>query len=140
MKQKESFDENGIVSHLHESGYFERDTVRDKKGRAKTITKRVTENPDKIMLDSVLLHGFKLELFYYKDKPDILWLGTGEKITIIQDYEVKSLFRLFMKAGNRIGMMGNYCNKNMKKRFFELKNKKEGNVPCNVEKRGDFKG
>lgn len=122
--QKEPFDENEITSKMTEEGYFRRVKVRDSKGRTKTITERVKENPQKVRIEKILFNGFYLEVFYYKENPSVIYIGTGDKIAVMQDYEIKRMLSLALKVGNRTKLFGGDCNKIVRERFKELMKEK----------------
>lgn len=113
-----------LKSHERRSGTYTQDIWKTEGGKTKQHLVRDKPNEKKVTLDYVSLHGFKIEAFYYKDTPDNTWIGIGDKCAILNDYEVKSLFRMFMKVGNRMGIMGKYCNKNKIKLFRKLMKEK----------------
>jgi len=53
-----------------------------------------------------------------------LFLGVGDKLTLLQEHEIKAIYRMAMVAGNKMGIMGRYCNKNRVKEFKKLMKEK----------------
>lgn len=114
--------------HERRNGTYTQDIWTKDDGKRTEKLVRDKENPEKVKIDSVFLHGFKIELYYYKSTPDNIWIGIGNKCALLQEYEIKSLFRMFMSASNKMGITGKYCNKNKIaefKRLMKEKNEKE---------------
>jgi hypothetical protein len=109
-----------LRSHEIRSGTYTQNIWTDEKGKRKQKLVRDKPNPDKVTLKRVMMMGFKIELFYYKDTPENLFIGVGDKISIIEDYQLKELKSLVMTATNKKRLTGTWTKKKMNEQFKEL--------------------
>jgi hypothetical protein len=103
-------------------------------------------NPEKIILKRIFMSGFKMELFYYVNSRENLWLGVGDKISLIQEHEAREFQSLACILGNKFRILGE-CNKkamNLKfkalmaeKRLLEEKDEKSRDSFEKSAKKGD---
>lgn len=83
-------------------------------------------NPDRVVIDSVIIpYVGKFELYYWKNAPEIISFGLitakGEKYyRRLDKYECKDLWSMFMRGANKMGIIGQYSPKKVKKRIEKL--------------------
>lgn len=102
-------------SHERRVGTYTQDIWKDENGKKKQKLVRDKPNEDKVCIERITMKGFKMEFFYYKNDPDTVWLGVGDKVTTIDRYEIKKIKSAIMKVSNKMGLMGYYAPENLKK-------------------------
>lgn len=94
------------------------------KSKDKTVLSNVVEyqnvNEDKIVIFKIpFFHIGTLSVFYYKDNPEVCYIGTGKNYDRIDAYEVKKLWGGAMKLANHLDIIGAYSDGALEKRFPE---------------------
>lgn len=128
-------------SHERRSGTFTQDIWIEENGKRKQKLVRDKPNEDKVTLKRVFMNGMKLELFYYKEKPDDLFLGVGDKLSLLQDHEVKELRSLITIASNKMHLTGTWTKKKMNEEYKRLmKEKRQEEKYCELKSRDILMG